>query len=131
MTSIIKTSSNADAIQTLNTTEFLINYEIPQEIILHIFTYLKPLDLTRSCVVNKTWNIIASDVTLWKKFYRSLPLNYRRLKDVDYKEIVIAAHNNGETIWKKIYQSLPSYYKRPEDVDYEKSVLLAYDDMFF
>lgn len=41
---------------------------LSEEISMLIFSYLKPKDLGRSCLVNKQWRRLASDSTLWNAF---------------------------------------------------------------
>jgi hypothetical protein len=43
--------------------------QLPIELGLNILFYLKPSELGKCCRVSKTWQIVASDNTLWKKIW--------------------------------------------------------------
>ena len=53
---------------------------LPNEIILKIFSYLnEPKDLAMCVTVNKLWNILASDGSLWLKHLKNNFVNTPRL----------------------------------------------------
>ncbi|KAL5282668.1 FBXO11 family protein [Megaselia abdita] len=49
-----------------------LQYEIPDEVLLTIFSYLFEQDLCRLSLVCKRFNIIANDTELWKRLYQSV-----------------------------------------------------------
>ena len=48
---------------------------LPQEMMLHIFSYLNPLDRTRCAKVSKHWNMLIYSPQLWKVIY---PTNWAK-----------------------------------------------------
>lgn len=48
---------------------------LPQEMMLHIFSYLNPLDRTRCAQVSKHWNMLIYSPQLWKVIY---PTNWAK-----------------------------------------------------
>ncbi|XP_020713714.1 F-box only protein 11 [Ceratitis capitata] len=49
-----------------------LQYEMPDEVLLAIFSYLLEQDLCRLALVCKRFNVIANDTELWKRLYQSV-----------------------------------------------------------
>ena len=49
--------------------------QVPKEILLTIYDYLLPNDLSRACVVCRKWNLVAGVDELWRKFVYTKKIN--------------------------------------------------------
>lgn len=90
-------SSNETSSTTMMSAAHYLQYEMPDEVLLTIFSYLLEQDLCRVSLVCKRFQIIANDCGLWKRLYQSvyeydLPLfnpehgvmNFVKLEDCEY-----------------------------------------------
>lgn len=93
--------------------------EIPNEILLHIFSYLNVESLNQSALVCKRWKVlICQSEVLWKDLCASLHES-RRLIKIDrelgrsWQEIFKMNYKTNETKkkWKKGHYSNPSHYR--------------------
>ncbi|ERL85400.1 hypothetical protein D910_02820 [Dendroctonus ponderosae] len=55
-----------------NTAAHYLQYELPDEVVLTIFSYLLELDLCRVSQVCKRFNVISNDTELWKRLYQNV-----------------------------------------------------------
>jgi len=91
-----RTYSTNDASTTVSAAQYL-QYEMPDEVLLTIFSYLLEQDLCRVSLVCKRFQIIANDCGLWKRLYQNvyeydMPLfhpehgvmNFVKVEDCDY-----------------------------------------------
>lgn len=60
-----------EAVQQTTAAQYL-QYEMPDEVLLTIFSYLLEQDLCRLALVCKRFNTIASDTEVWKRLYQNL-----------------------------------------------------------
>lgn len=58
--------------QTVTTAAQYLQYEMPDEVLLTIFSYLMELDLCRLSLVCKRFNSISNDSELWKRVYQNV-----------------------------------------------------------
>lgn len=63
-------STSADT--TITSAAHYLQYEMPDEVLLTIFSYLLEQDLCRLSLVCKRFNTIANDTELWKSLYQSV-----------------------------------------------------------
>lgn len=63
-------STSADT--TVTSAAHYLQYEMPDEVLLTIFSYLLEQDLCRLSLVCKRFNTIANDTELWKRLYQSV-----------------------------------------------------------
>lgn len=90
-------SSNDSAASTTMSAAHYLQYEMPDEVLLTIFSYLLEQDLCRVSLVCKRFQIIANDCGLWKRLYQNvyeydLPLfnpehgimNFVKVEDCEY-----------------------------------------------
>lgn len=63
-------SSGADT--TITSAAHYLQYEMPDEVLLTIFSYLLEQDLCRLALVCKRFNTIANDTELWKRLYQNV-----------------------------------------------------------
>ena len=88
-----RTSSNGEETIILGAFDHLPDEQrLPQEMILHIFSFLSPDDLARASGVCRDWRVLAKDDLLWKRFdlkklFPSLPIIdrtvWKRCVDLD------------------------------------------------
>lgn len=68
--------------------------DLPQEMILHIFSYLNPLERTRCAQVSKLWNMLIYSPQLWREVY---PTNWAKgYYDFQFRD----PYTMVETEWK-------------------------------
>lgn len=68
--------------------------DLPQEMIVNIFSYLNPLDRTRCAQVNKLWNMLVYSPQLWREIY---PTNWAKgFFDFEYRD----PYSMVESEWK-------------------------------
>lgn len=80
--------------------------DLPDEMMVHIFSYLNTLDRTRCAQVSKRWNMLAYSPQLWKKIY---PTNWAKgFYDFQYRD----PYTMVEHEWKS---------KNDEDLDEEET----------
>lgn len=66
-----RTYSSTDTSTTMSAAHYL-QYEMPDEVLLTIFSYLMEQDLCRVSLVCKRFQTIANDCELWKRLYQSV-----------------------------------------------------------
>lgn len=92
-----RTYSSNDASATTMSAAHYLQYEMPDEVLLTIFSYLLEQDLCRVSLVCKRFQVIANDCGLWKRLYQNvyeydMPLfnpehsimNFVKVEDCDY-----------------------------------------------
>lgn len=92
-----RTYSSNDASATIMSAAHYLQYEMPDEVLLTIFSYLLEQDLCRVSLVCKRFQVIANDCGLWKRLYQNvyeydMPLfnpehsimNFVKVEDCDY-----------------------------------------------
>lgn len=103
---------------------FYLQYELPDEVLLNIFSYLLEQDLCRAAQVCKRFNVIASDTELWKNLYQDvfeydLPLmNPEPCKFEFYQPEESEFDNPWKESFRNLHQGLhvrPGYQKKYED----------------
>lgn len=108
---------------------------LPEETLLHVFSFLKPQELCAIAPVCKLWNRVSSDDSIWRKICKEeLPENYLKLPEIllkdkfllhgkEEKERIDYVLSNSEA---KVYMG-PEYYEDSAGVAHEKQV---YDRIF-
>lgn len=65
-------SGSGSGMETHTTAAHYLQYEMPDEVLLTIFSYLLEQDLCRLTLVCKRFSTIANDTELWKRLYQSV-----------------------------------------------------------
>ncbi|XP_078001279.1 F-box only protein 11-like isoform X2 [Glandiceps talaboti] len=110
-----------------NPEDNFLQFHVPDEILLNIFSYLKEKELCTGACVCKRWNTLANDLTLWKNMYQSvyemsLPLLHAEPSKFHFVQPEKTEHQN---VWKESFKQLyhgvhvkPGYaqqvYENPE-----------------
>lgn len=87
---------------------YYLQHELPDEVLLKIFSYLLEFDLSSMAQVCKRFNAISNDNELWKRLYQSvyeydLPLIF---EDSNSVKFVQPQSSDCENLWKKSFKML-------------------------
>lgn len=85
-----------------------LQYEIPDEVLLTIFSYLFEQDLCRLSLVCKRFNVISNDSELWKRLYQSVYEYDLPLFNPEVSKFTFVKPENSEFInpWKESFRQL-------------------------
>lgn len=85
-----------------------LQYEIPDEVLLTIFSYLYEQDLCRLSLVCKRFNVIANDSELWKSLYQSVYEYDLPLFNPEISKFVFVRPENSDFVnpWKESFRQL-------------------------
>ncbi|XP_014663279.1 PREDICTED: F-box only protein 11-like [Priapulus caudatus] len=101
-------SAQDEASQGSSTAAYFLQYELPDEVILNIFSYLLEQDLCRVSQVCKRFNTVANDSELWKTLYQSVfeyDLPLMNPKPCKF-EFIQPDESEYENPWKGSFKSL-------------------------
>ncbi|XP_070494212.1 F-box only protein 11 [Chironomus tepperi] len=131
-------SNDASSATTMSAAHYL-QYEMPDEVLLTIFSYLLEQDLCRVSLVCKRFQIIANDCGLWKRLYQNvyeydMPLfnpehnimSFVKVEDCDYA-------NPWKESFRQLYHGIhvrPGYQERKyqgRNISYFNTVQAALD----
>lgn len=133
-----RTYSSTDTSTTMNAAHYL-QYEMPDEVLLTIFSYLMEQDLCRVSLVCKRFQTIANDCELWKRLYQSvyeydLPLfNPESCKFLFMKVEDCEFSNPWKESFRQLYRGIhvrPNYQDRKyqgRNISYFNTVQAALD----
>ena len=131
-----RTYSSTDTSTTMSAAHYL-QYEMPDEVLLTIFSYLMEQDLCRVALVCKRFQTIANDCELWKRLYQSvyeydLPLfNLEPCKFIFMKVEDCEFPNPWKESFRQLYRGIhvrPNYQDRKcRNIAYFNTVQAALD----
>lgn len=133
-----RTYSSTDTSTTMSAAHYL-QYEMPDEVLLTIFSYLMEQDLCRVSFVCKRFQTIANDCELWKRLYQSvyeydLPLfNPEPCKFLFMKVEDCEFSNPWKESFRQLYRGIhvrPNYQERKyqgRNIAYFNTVQAALD----
>lgn len=131
-----RTYSSTDTSTTLSAAHYL-QYEMPDEVLLTIFSYLLEQDLCRVALVCKRFQTIANDCELWKRLYQSvyeydLPLfNPEPCKFIFMKVEDCEFSNPWKESFRQLYRGIhvrPNYQdNKSRNIAYFNTVQAALD----
>lgn len=93
-----------------------LQFEMPDEVLLTIFSYLLEQDLCRLALVCKRFNAIANDTELWKRLYQSVYEYDLPLFNPEPCKYIFVKPENSEYVnpWKESFRQLyRGYHVRP------------------
>jgi hypothetical protein len=93
------------------TSNFTIDQNFPSDILLHIFTFLRPQDVLIASIVCKYFARLACDDRLWKHFIA---------QDFPKESFKVAENDQKQGIYKKIYQQLFTARQTQKNMALEK-----------
>lgn len=106
-TATTTTTTNAADIGQTTAAQYL-QYEMPDEVLLTIFSYLLEQDLCRVALVCKRFNIIANDTELWKSLYQNVYEYDLPLFNPESFKFIFTKPEDSEFInpWKESFRQL-------------------------
>ncbi|PIK52113.1 putative F-box only protein 11 isoform X1 [Apostichopus japonicus] len=100
--------NNRDVIQGISSENNFLQHQVPDEILIKVFSYLLERDLCNVACVCKRFNTLANDLSLWKRLYQSvyeMTLPLLRPAPTKFK-FVQPDKVESPNIWKESFKTL-------------------------